>query len=126
MNNLVVKSEKAVQIAQRLGVQTAIKPLEREVFLQDVFVSDVFACGERLLKLKTGAILSLRREPQPYDEWVVGVFDGEERLGELAEFDEEIFAHLLDAGKRLVASVKNAVVTPEYGSLEISVKMIDF
>lgn len=39
------------------------------------------------------------RDPQPYDEMVVEVFNGNKRLGELAEFDEEVIARLLAAGK---------------------------
>lgn len=57
---------------------------------------------------------------------VVEVFNGNERLGELAEFDGEVIARLLDAGKKLTAKVKNVVVIPEYSSLEISITMIDF
>lgn len=45
-------------------------------------------------------MLTLVRDPQPYDEMVVEVFNGNERLGELAEFDEEVIARLLDAGKK--------------------------
>ena len=46
--------------------------------------------------------------------------------GEFAKFNEEVFARLLGAGKKLVAKVKNAVIMPEYCSLEISVVMIDY
>ena len=126
MNDLTIKADKTLQFAQKLGVQNAIKPLEKEIFLQNVFVKDVFLHGKKLLGLKEGDTLTLKREPQLYDEWVVGVFNGEERIGELAEANEEIFAHLLDAGKKLVVQAKNIVIMPEYSSLEISIKMIDY
>lgn len=126
MGELIVKKESALQIAKRIGTQSAIKPLEKEVFLQDVFVRDILFHSEKLIGLKIGRALQLKREPQPYDELIVAVFDDNNRLGELAEFDEAVFARLLDAGKKLTAKVKNVVISPEYNSLQISISMVDF
>ena len=126
MSELMIKTDKALQIAKKLGTQAVIRPLEKEVFLKDVFVRGVLFNSIQLIGLKVGDELWLKREPQPYDKLIVGVFNKNERLGELAEFDEEIFAHILDAGKKLVAKVKNIVISPEYNSLEISISMIDF
>lgn len=126
MSELMVKKEGALQIAQKLGAQTAIKPLEKEVFLQDVFVRHILLHGEKLIALKIGDTLQLKREPQPYDELIVTVYNQDVLIGELAEFNEGIFARLLDAGKKLVAKVKNVVIMPEYNSLEISIAMIDY
>ena len=126
MGELIVKNDSALQIAKKLGTQTVIKPLEKEIFLNNVFVRDVLLHGEKLIHLKSGDDIQLKREPQPYDEFIVGVYDRNRRLGELADFDEGVFARLLDAGKKLVAKVKNVVMTPEYNSLEISITMIDY
>lgn len=126
MGNIEIKKEGALQIAKKLGTQAAIKPLEKEVFLKNCFVRDVMMNRKKLLKLKIGDSLHLIREPQPFDELIVGVFSGDVRLGELAEADEEVIARLLDAGKKITAKVKNIVIIPEYSSLEISVTMIDF
>lgn len=126
MGNIEIKKEGALQIAKKLGTQAAIKPLEKEVFLKNCFVRDVMMNRKKLLKLKIGDSLHLIREPQPFDELIVGVFIGDVRLGELAEDDEEVIARLLDAGKKITAKVKNVVNIPEYSSLEISVTMIDF
>ncbi len=126
MSDIIIKNDGALQYAKKLDALTAIKPLEKEVFLKALFVRDIFINQGRLLKLKIGDTLDLKRDPQPYDDLIVAVFNGYERLGELAEFDEEIIARLLDAGKKIVAKVKNIVIIPEYSSLEISVSMIDF
>lgn len=126
MGNIEIKKEGALQIAKKLGTQAAIKPLEKEVFLKNCFVRDVMMNRKKLFKLKIGDSLHLIREPQPFDELIVGVFSGDVRLGELAEADEEVIARLLDAGKKITAKVKNIVIIPEYSSLEISVTMIDF
>mgnify|MGYP006893145852 CR=1 FL=1 len=126
MGDIVIKKDGAVQIAKKFGTQTAIKPLEKEVFLKDLFVRDSMINQDKLCKLKIGDSIDLKREPQPYDDLIVAVFHDDVRLGELADFDEEIVARLLDAGKKIVAKVKNIVLIPEYGSLEISMSMIDY
>lgn len=126
MGDIIIKKDSAVQVAKKLGTQVTIKPLEKEVFLRDFFVRDAMMHSDRLLQLKIGDALDLKREPQPYDDFIVGVFNGNVRLGELADFDEEMIARLLDAGKKITAKVKNIVIIPEYSSLEISVSMIDF
>lgn len=126
MSELMIKTDAAIQIAQKIGANAIIKPLEKEVFLKSVFVKDVIFQSEKLSKLQQGDILQLKRETQPYDDLIVAVFNNDVRIGELAEFDEGIFAHLLDAGKKLVAKVKNVVIMPEYCSLEISITMIDY
>ncbi len=126
MSNIVIKKDGALQIAKKLGTQTAIKPLEKDVFLKDVFVRDIMTNQDKLLKLKIGDSVELKREPQPYDDLIVAVLHDGVRLGELADFDEEIIARLLDAGKKIAANVKNIVMIPEYSSLEISISMIDY
>ncbi len=126
MSELMIKTDTAIQIAQKISANVAIKPLEKEVFLKNVFVSEVIFQSDKLAKLQQEDVLQLKRESQPYDKLIVAVFNNDVRLGELAEFDEEIIAHLLDAGKKLVAKVKNVIIIPEYCSLEISITMIDY
>lgn len=123
---LTIKKDGILQTAVKIGTDTAIKPLEKTVFLKSVFVSGLLRRGETVSKLNPGDELQLKREPQPYDELVVAVYNGDTRLGEIADFDEEILARLLDAGKKLTAKVKTAVVNPEYSGLQISVSMIDY
>ena len=126
MGDIVIKKEDTLQVAKKFGTQIAIKPLEKEVFLKDLYVQEVMTHSEKLLRLKIGDALDLKREPQPYDNLIVAVYSDDTRLGVIADFEEEIIAHLLDAGKRITAKVKHIVNIPEYSSLEISVSMIDF
>ena len=87
----------------------------------------LFGGSAKLATLKNGDELILRRETQPYDVFGVSVLDKKEQLiGELSALDNEIFARLLDAGKKLSVKVKQVVILPEYNSLEVSISMIDF
>jgi hypothetical protein len=38
---------------------------------------------DRLLKLKIGDTLNLKRDPQPYDDLIVAIFNGDVRLESL-------------------------------------------
>lgn len=126
MSDLTIKNEGAIQTALKYGTETAIKPLEKEIYLKDVYLKGVLFHEEKTLTLKEGDTLILKREPQLYDPFIVSVYNGEELLGELDEFEEEVFSNLLDAGKKLVAKVSRVIITPDYNALLISVSMIDF
>lgn len=124
MANELVASQLAVQKIEKFGLGDVIKPLIREIFLDDVYVHGVLF-DKRLEKIKAGEELRLVRKNPPYDKDTVAVYRGEERFGELAERDERIFARLLDAGKKLTAKVKRVVILPDYSALEISISMTD-
>lgn len=124
MGNEVILAQQAVRKIEKFGLGDVIKPLIREIFLDDVFVHGVLF-DRRLGKLKAGDELLLVRKKPPYDEYTVAVYKGKERFGELAEKDERIFARLLDAGKKLTAKVKRVVLLPDYSALEISITMKD-
>lgn len=127
MGELTIKEENKLRLIDKLGMDAVIKPLTKEIWLKDCFVKGLLLHGEvKLSKLKVGDELTLKREKLPYDDLCVAIYDEEVRLGELANYEEGIFARLLDAGKKLVAKVKNIVIMPIYNSLEISITLIDY
>ena len=127
MDELIIKSEKTLSTIGKIGMDTVIKPLTKEIWLKDCFVKGLIFDSEiKIAKLKVGDALTIRREKLPYDDLCVAIYDNEVRLGELADYEEGIFARLLDAGKKLVAKVKNVVIMPLYNSLEISISLIDY
>lgn len=126
MEKELVAAEQAVRKIEKFGLGDVIRPLVREIFLDDVFVRGVLFCGGRLKKIEEGDELLLMRKKAPYDEYTVAVYHGKERIGELAEADEKIFARLLDAGKKLTARAKRIMILPDCSALEISISMTDF
>lgn len=126
MGNEIVPVNGTLQKIGEFGIGNVIKPLMREIFLADVFVHGVLFEGGRLKTIKKGDELTLVRKNAPYDRNMVAVYRGEERFGELAEYDEGIFARLMDAGKKLTAKAKQVVILPDFAALEISISMMDF
>ena len=127
MKELMVKYENKLGLIDKLGMDMVIKPLTKEIWLKDCFVKELLLHGEvKLAKLKVGDELTIKREKLPYDNLCVAIYNNNVRLGELADYEGGIFARLLDAGKKLVAKVKNVVIMPLYNSLEISISLIDY
>ena len=126
MANEITKIDQALQAIKKGGLDSVLKPLLKEIFLTNVFVHGVLLHGELLRGIKVGSKLTLKRSPKPYDNLFVEVYHGKKRIGELSEKDEGIFAHLLDAGKKLSAKAKKIVILPEYAALEISISLVDF
>ena len=128
MKELTIKQDGLLKAAMKDGLDSLLQPCTREIFLADTYVSGIlFRDGSVLAGLKKGDELFLKRENSPYDKWTVAVFaPGENRIGELPEYDREIFAHLLDAGKALKAKIKLLEVTKEYQTLVLSIFLIDF
>lgn len=86
------------------------KPYSRDIYLFDTYVAGTtFVPNMRELEpgLSVGDHLSFAREPDnPYDEQAIRIQTEEgEKLGYVPRDDNVIFARLMDAGKRLYASI---------------------
>ncbi len=127
MNELTIKQETLLSTIKNDGLGQLIKPLTKEIYLADTHVSGLLFRNESpFLNFKEGEELTLKREKTPYDEFTVAVYQKDNRIGEISEFHNEIYARLLDAGKALKAKVRFFVVEDEFQVLSISIYMIDF
>ncbi len=106
-----------------------VKPLKKEVYLKDLYLYNV---GKRasmvtLANLKPGAEVVLKHEKALYDEYMTICYtkDGAS-VGEIGEFDEEIFANILDAGKELSCKVVRVGKACKDSFVRISVTLIDY
>ena len=126
MSKLVQKEQNAIEIATKYGIDTAIKPLTKEIFLQDYFVNGVIFAAEKLQMLKIGQELVMQLEDTPFDEQCINILDKDKLLGELMPKEAYVIINLMQAGKKLTAKVKNVIIMPEYAALQVSIFMIDF
>lgn len=127
MNEITVKQETLLSTIKNNGLGQLIKPLTKEIYLADTHVSGLLFRNESPhLSFKDGEELTLKRENMPYDEFAVAVYQKDNRIGELSEYHEEIYARLLDAGKILKAKVKFFMVEGDFQVLSLSIYMIDF
>ena len=127
MNELTIKRDALLSAIKKGELGQLIKPLTKEIYLSDAHVSGILIRKESPLPvLNEGDELSLKHESTEYDEYEIAVYKNGKRIGELSEFNEEIYARLLDAGKALKAKVKFFVTEDEFQVLSVSVYMVDF
>lgn len=129
MNNLILPNNAIVQKVVQNKIGDIIKPLVKEIFLKNVAVEDV-TFGQNninLTKVTVGQELALKRQESLYDKYSVYVFttDGDS-LGEINEFDNQLVANLMDAGKKIKAVVKHAFVSYDSNCLQLSLYLLDF
>lgn len=127
MNELTIKKETLLNTIKNDGLGQLLKPLTKEIYLSDTYVSGLLFRNEfPFLNFKEGEELTLKRKKSSYDAFIVTVYQNDKKIGELAEFDRDIYARLLDAGKELKAKVKYFVIEGEYQVLSVSIYMVDF
>ena len=128
MNELTALPISLLAKVQKNELGDLLKPLIKEIYLTDTYVAGILFKDEQPLDdLKEGDELFLRKEKTLYDEHTVNVCkkDGM-RLGELPEYNNEIFARLLEAGKSIKAKIKLIEISPSFQTIVISLFLLDF
>ena len=128
MNELTALPISLLAKVQKNELGDLLKPLIKEIYLTDTYVAGILFKDEPPLDdLKEGDELFLRKEKTLYDEHTVNVCkkDGM-RLGELPEYNNEIFARLLEAGKSIKAKIKLIEISPSFQTIVISLFLLDF
>lgn len=128
MNELTIKTTDLIKKIEQSGLENLTKPLQNEIFLSNVFVYGLaFNPPPALVTLKEGDEVTLQRKKKRYDEFSISVptLSGK-YLGEVNEFNNEILARLMDAGKKLTAKVNRVVISENKNILSISIFLGDF
>lgn len=112
------------------GLGDLIKPLTREIHLFDSFVADTSHLKDPdvLKKASVGDMLTLRRESgNRFDSNAILILNAEgEKYGYVPEKDNMVFARLMDAGKLLVAKIKNIQPKGSFIMISIGIYLVDF
>ncbi|MCD8307785.1 MAG: hypothetical protein LUD51_06150 [Clostridia bacterium] len=114
--------------ARNKGVDI-LKPLKKDIYLKDLYLYNV---GKRasevaIASVKEGDEVILRHEKTLYDEFMTICYTKSGlSLGEVGEFDEEIFSRILDAGKELYCQVVRKGLAHDEPFVRISVTMKDY
>ena len=128
-DELSINTENAVALTEQFEMGNLIKPLQKEIFLFDSFVAGTSHLEDvqPVKEIKAGNLLTLRREKNKYDEMAVLILDEQGRkLGYIPEKDNVIFARLMDAGKMLVARVKEIKQKGTITQIGIGIFLVDF
>lgn len=129
-NQIVISKENIVALSANNGITEMIKPLMKEVFLISTFVAGTTHVKDRSVfeEIKEGDKLILKRQPDNrFDELAILVLaQSGKKLGYVPEKDNPVLARLMDAGKKLTASVENISVKGQYHSIHIGISLVDF
>ena len=107
-----------------------IMPFQREIFVINVFVAGTGYCdkiGELQQYLAKDTQLTLRRHPDnEVDEFAIGLYYNEHRIGWVPMKDNLVMARLMDAGKMFTCKVVSINrKDPDWPRINVSIYMVD-
>lgn len=126
---LTLKNDALVAVAAEKGIGEVIKPLVHEIHLFDSFVAGTAYLADLsvLDEIKEGDKLTLRREENKFDDNAILIFtQSGKKLGYVPEKDNVIFARLMDAGKLLLAKIKDVEKKCSFTKISIGIYLEDF
>ncbi len=129
-NELTIKDEAAIAVSEKFDLGELIKPLQKEIFLFDTYISGVTHLEDMtvLERIKTGDKVIFMREPDNrYDDKAIMVLnDQKEKLGYVPEKDNVVFSRLMDAGKMLTGKVNEIKDKHGFIQVAIGIYLVDF
>ena len=108
---------------------TDILPFRQEIFVINVFVAGTGYC-ERINEvteyLQAGMQLTMRRHPDnEVDEFAVGIWHKDVRIGWVPMKDNLVIARLMDAGKLFNCKVVSVHPSGKWPKINVSIYMVD-
>ncbi|MCI6639064.1 MAG: HIRAN domain-containing protein [Lachnospiraceae bacterium] len=131
MADEIIKTETGslVSTIDKHGVGEMLKPLIQEIHLFDSYVAGTTHLDDKsvLDEIKAGDRLNLMREDNKYDEHAILIItESGKKLGYVPEKDNIIFSRLMDAGKKLIAKIKNIEKKGSFNQISIGIYLVDF
>lgn len=106
-----------------------IVPFKREIFVINVFVAGCGYCQgiDKLVEgLDKDMQLTMRRHPEnEVDEFAIGLYYRENRIGWVPMKDNLVMARLMDAGKMFTCKVVSVKKDPSWPRINVSIYMVD-
>lgn len=109
MHDLTIKSEHMLDVIEKHDLSNLIQPLIKEIYLFDSFIAGTTHLKDPsvLEVLQINQKLNLIREDNKFDENAIRIQTEEGiKCGYIPEKDNIVFARLMDAGKLLIARIK--------------------
>ena len=128
-NELTLTNENAITLMQEMNLGSIIKPLSKEILLFDSYIAGTSHVRDESVYdgLKEDDKLVLRREDNKFDSNAILVLNEKgEKLGYIPEKDNIVFARLMDAGKLLIAKVKDMEILDGFRQIRIGIYLVDF
>lgn len=106
-----------------------IIPFKQEIFVINVFVAGTGYC-EKIAEVQEyitpGMQLTLRRHPEnEVDEFAIGIYHKDVRIGWVPMKDNLVMARLMDAGKMFTCKVVHIEPNERWPKINVSIYMVD-
>ena len=128
-NELTLNNGGVVALSTEKGLADMIKPLQKEIHLFDTYVAGTTYLKDKSV-LEAAAPedrLILQREDNKFDENAILILnEKKEKLGYVPEKDNIVFSRLMDAGKLLVAKIKDIGKKGTFTQIKIGIYLVDF
>lgn len=129
-NQLTISNGELVTLTNGGDISTVIKPLVKEIHLFDSYVAGTSHLKDKSVydEIQEGCKLTMRRESNKFDDnAIMLIAPSGKKIGYVPEADNIIFARLLDAGKMLVAYVRDfKKVSENFMKINIGIYLVDF
>ncbi len=129
-NDIVIKEDAAIAIAEKFDMAELIKPLQKEILLFDTYIAGTSHLEDPsvLEEIKTGEKVIFLREPDNrFDDNAIQILtEDNKRLGYVPEKDNIIFARLMDAGKKLTGKINGIKKKQCFIQVAIGIYLVDF
>lgn len=129
-NQLTISNGELVTLTNGGDISTVIKPLVKEIHLFDSYVAGTSHLKDKSVydEIQEGCRLTMRRENNKFDDnAIMLIAPSGKNIGYVPEADNIIFARLLDAGKMLVAYVRDfQKVSENFMKINIGIYLVDF
>lgn len=106
-----------------------ILPFKQEIFVLNVFVAGTGYCdkiGEVQKYLSPGMQLTMRRHPEnEVDEYAIGIYHRDTRVGWVPMKDNLVIARLMDAGKMFNCKIVSVEEDERWPKINVSIYMVD-
>lgn len=128
-NEISVSTGELVALVDEHGIGDVLKPLVKEIYLFDSYIAGTTHVEDDSVfaEIKEGDKLSLKREDNKYDANAIMIFAGSgKKLGYVPKKDNIVFSRLMDAGKLLIARIKEIEVRGKFNDIKIDIYLVDF
>lgn len=111
------------------GIGELLKPLTQEIHLFGSFVAGTSHLADQsvLDEIKEGDTLFLIREDNKFDSNAIMLLSKDKKkIGYVPEKDNNVFARLMDAGKKLSAKITSIEKKGSFTKIAVSIYLVDF
>ena len=106
-----------------------VVPFQREIFVINVFAAGSGYCpglASLLPQIGKDQALTLRRHPEnEVDEFAIGIYFRDTRIGWVPMKDNLVMARLMDAGKMFTCKVVSVKPDPDWPRINVNIYLVD-